>query len=67
MYAMRFNRKLKQLREDRGLSQRELAKKANTTGVYVCLLEAGAKQNPSLAVLKRLAKALGVPVTELLE
>ena len=30
-------------------------------------LEAGAKKDPGLAVLKRLARALGVPVTELLE
>jgi transcriptional regulator with XRE-family HTH domain len=31
------------------------------------MLEAGKRKNPSLPVLKRLAKALGVPVTELLE
>jgi transcriptional regulator with XRE-family HTH domain len=30
-------------------------------------LEAGKKKNPSLDLLKRLARALGVPVTELLE
>jgi transcriptional regulator with XRE-family HTH domain len=30
-------------------------------------LEVGLKKNPSLDVLKRLAKAFGVPVTELLE
>jgi transcriptional regulator with XRE-family HTH domain len=29
-------------------------------------LETGKKQNPSLVVLERLAKALGVPMTELL-
>ncbi len=31
------------------------------------LLESGAKQNPSLKVLKRLAKSLRVPLTQLLE
>jgi len=30
-------------------------------------LEGGTKKNPSVAVVKRLAKALGVPVGELLE
>ncbi|PYN16940.1 MAG: hypothetical protein DME05_06800 [Candidatus Rokuibacteriota bacterium] len=30
-------------------------------------MEAGKKKNPSLDVLKRLARALGVPVTERLE
>lgn len=57
---------LKRLREAKGLSQRELAEKAATTGAYIAMLETGAKKNPSLEVLQRLAKALGVPVTELL-
>jgi transcriptional regulator with XRE-family HTH domain len=58
---------LKALRQDRGLSQAQLAAKAEVTAAYVTQLETGAKKNPSLDVLKRLAKALGVPVTELLE
>ena len=33
---------------------------------YVALLETGQRKNPSLIVLKRIAKALGVPVTTLL-
>ena len=45
---------------------RELAKKAKVPPGYLAELEAGKKRNPSLAVLKKLAKALGVPVTELL-
>jgi transcriptional regulator with XRE-family HTH domain len=31
------------------------------------MLESGKRKNPSLDVLKKLAKALGVPVAELLE
>lgn len=58
---------LKQLREARGLSQRDLAVKAKVSGAYIAQLETGMRKNPSLAVLKRLAKALGVPVGELLE
>ena len=45
----------------------DLAKKAGVTQAYIAKLEAGEKKNPSLDVLKRLARALGVPVTELLE
>jgi len=37
------------------------------TSVYLSQLENGRKENPSVAVLQRLAKALRVPVTELLE
>jgi transcriptional regulator with XRE-family HTH domain len=46
---------------------RELATKARVPPGYLAELEAGKKKNPSLDVLKRLAGALGVPVTELLE
>jgi XRE family transcriptional regulator of biofilm formation len=54
------------IREAKGLSQVELAKKAKVARSYVVRLESGQQKNPSLAVLKRLAKALGVRVTELL-
>jgi transcriptional regulator with XRE-family HTH domain len=37
-----------------------------STGCFAAL-EAGHRRNPSIDVVKRLAKALGVPVTELLE
>ena len=57
---------LKEARTKKGWSQRELAERAETTGAYIAMLETGKKQNPSLAVLKRLAKVLDVPITELL-
>lgn len=44
----------------------DLAKKADVTDAYIAQLETGKKTNPSLEVLKRLARALGVPVTDLL-
>ena len=49
------------------MTKRELARRAKVTEAYVSQLESGARKNPSLPVLKRLAKALGVPVTALLE
>jgi transcriptional regulator with XRE-family HTH domain len=58
---------LKAKREASGLTQIALAKKAKVSQAYVASIEAGLKKNPSLAVLQRLAKALGVPVTELLK
>jgi transcriptional regulator with XRE-family HTH domain len=48
-------------------SMAELAKKANVTDAYISQLETGKRKNPSLEVLKRIARALGVPVTERLE
>jgi transcriptional regulator with XRE-family HTH domain len=47
------------------MSQAALAKRAKLTRAYVTRLEAG-QQDPSLSTLNALAKALGVPVTELL-
>jgi XRE family transcriptional regulator of biofilm formation len=57
---------IQKLREAKGMTQRDLAGKAKVTPGYIAQLEMGQKKNPSLAVLQRLAKALGVPVTELL-
>jgi transcriptional regulator with XRE-family HTH domain len=57
---------VKRLREAKGLTQAELAKKAKVTQPYITMLESGQRKEPSLATLRRLAKALGVPVTELL-
>jgi transcriptional regulator with XRE-family HTH domain len=67
MPPKRLSRVIQQLRESKGMTQRDLASKAKVTQGYVAQLEMGMKKNPSLAILKRLARALGVPVTELLE
>ena len=56
---------MKQAREVTGLSQTELAKKARVSRAYVFRLEAGGA-DPTVGLLQRLAKALGVPVTAFL-
>ena len=57
---------LKRVREAKGLTQMELAGRAGVTNVYISLLETRKKRNPSLAVLRRLARALGVSAGELI-
>jgi transcriptional regulator with XRE-family HTH domain len=63
--------KIKRLREERELTQAVLARKVRISRVHLANLESPDKaphhRTPSLAVLDRLAKALGVPVTDLLE
>jgi transcriptional regulator with XRE-family HTH domain len=54
-------------REQAALTQEALAKRSKVTRSYIALIESGRKKNPSLDILKRLARALGVPVTELVE
>jgi len=67
MSPKRLTTILRQLRKAKGVSQRELAAQIGKTGAYIAQLETGVRKNPSLDVLKKLAKALGVPVAELLE
>ena len=67
MSPKRLSRVIQTRREAAHLTQRDLAAKAKVTPGYIAQLELGTKKNPSLDVLKRLAKALGVPVGELLQ
>jgi transcriptional regulator with XRE-family HTH domain len=57
---------LKLIRERKGLSQRGLAAKAKMSQTFLSNVESG-KADPSLSTLKRLAKALGVTVSELVK
>jgi XRE family transcriptional regulator of biofilm formation len=65
--SKRLSTVIKRLREEKGLTPEELATRAGVTRPYVSMIESGERKSPSLPVLKRLAKALGVPVTALLE
>jgi transcriptional regulator with XRE-family HTH domain len=57
---------LKRLRKRQQLSQYALAKAAGISREYVRKLELGL-YDPTVGVLQRLAKALGVPLMRLLE
>lgn len=65
MSLKRLSTMIRRLRKAKGMSQRELAARVGVKGAYIAQLETGARANPSLDVLKRIAKHLGVPVTEL--
>jgi putative transcriptional regulator len=57
--------RLKRLREGRGLTQEAVAKKVGVSRAYLARLEMG-RHDPPLSRVRKLAKALGVPVGELL-
>ena len=61
-----MGRRVKRLREAKGLSQRALAGKAKVTQGLIHQLESGVIQDVRSQVVVKLAKALSVPVTELL-
>ena len=66
MAPKRLDQVIRELREKKGLTQEELAFKARVTPGYVAQLELGLRKNPSLDVVRRLARALKVPLAELL-
>jgi transcriptional regulator with XRE-family HTH domain len=54
-------KRLRQLRDERGLSQRALAEKAGISREYLARLETG-RQDPTLSTLEKIARALKVRV-----
>jgi transcriptional regulator with XRE-family HTH domain len=60
-----FGNLLRSIREEVGLSQENLALKAGLHRNYIGILERG-EQNPSLLVMLKISKALGVTLAELL-
>jgi transcriptional regulator with XRE-family HTH domain len=63
-YALSFGEKLRKLREERGMSMRELSRKAELALSHVQYLENDAR-TPGETTIKRLAKALGVAPADL--
>jgi transcriptional regulator with XRE-family HTH domain len=59
--------RVRALREAKGLTQDELATRAGLHRVHVTQIEGGRYESPRLDTLRRLAKALGVSLAELLE
>ena len=55
---------LQRLRRERGLSQEELADLAEIHQTYLSGVERG-KRNPTIAVLQRIAQALGADIEDL--
>ena len=61
----RFGKRVKALREAKDWSQEELADRAGLHRTYISAVER-AVRNPTLTVIARIAKALKVPIAELL-
>ena len=57
---MTIGSRIKKRRQELGWSQRELAQRVNTRQATIADLERGAQQETSTALIRRLAKTLGV-------
>ena len=64
---MKLGDKIRELREEFGLTQGQLAGNASVSQGYISQLENGDVKNPSAAVLLRVAQAMGVNPDELFE
>jgi len=67
MSRQRLGTKIRAGRVRAGLTQQELAAQVGITRIYVAKLEAGDRDSPSLPVLERIAKVLGVTLVDLLK
>jgi len=64
---MKLGSRIRELREQMGLSQAQLASHAHVSQGYLCQLEREEVKNPSAAILLRLASSLYVDPHELLD
>jgi len=63
--AIAFGKVLRQLRQNKGLSQEQLGFEADLRRTYVSILELG-QQQPSLTTVIKLAKALNISASHLM-
>lgn len=64
--ARKLGRNLKRIRTEKGISQGDIVRALKMDRAFVSNIENG-KTNPTLATIAKLAKALGVPVGELMK
>lgn len=67
MLKSRIGMRIKKLREQKGWTQDRLAKKAGLHRVGLAKIESGDRPNPGILTVKKLARALGVEIAELLD
>ncbi|EIE49613.1 DNA-binding protein, putative [Citreicella sp. 357] len=60
----RVSKNIQRIRREKDLSQEEVAHRADIHQTYLSGVETG-KRNPSILVVERIAKALGVDVSEI--
>lgn len=66
MIEEKVGQKIKQIRNEKGLSQEKLALKAEIDRTYLAGVEQG-KRNPSIKSLEKIVEALGISFKDLFE
>ena len=65
-YLRRLGERVRNLRHQRGMSRKALAQHAQVSERYLAQLETG-KGNCSIVLLRRIARAIGLPVTQIVQ
>jgi transcriptional regulator with XRE-family HTH domain len=63
--ANNLGKRIKELRQKKGLSQDELARKAEVAYTTLTKIETGVIKNPSVAITIKIAKALDASIEEI--
>lgn len=66
IYLRRLGERVRMLRNQRGMSRKALAKQAKISERYLAQMESGLG-NCSIVLLRRIARAIGLPVTQLVQ
>lgn len=58
---------IKEYRKKRNLTQKQLASRVGVSQAYICALECGKRQNPSLSILLKISTEIGAPLSVLIK
>jgi transcriptional regulator with XRE-family HTH domain len=64
LLQIHFGRRIRQLRNEHGMSQEQLALKTGLDRTYISGIERGLR-NPSLQIISKLAKALSISLPDI--
>ncbi len=60
-----YRNKIRDIREEKGLTLLELANISGVSVGYLCHLEKGSRNNPSVKIMEKISIALNKPITEI--
>lgn len=60
-----YKNRIREYRKEKGMNLGELAIKAEISIGYLCHLEKGTRNNPSIQVMEKIAKVLGRDIAEI--
>lgn len=60
-----YHNQIKKIREEKGITLMELSDLSGVSVGYLCHLEKGSRNNPSIDVMDKISKALNKSITEI--